>query len=80
MIRSLIGVTNSPLLIVFVAKPAGMTYGDGMNTLRMWLDARKIHPSAFKLHTNGQVGFQISWRLPITALWKRSRPGVRRSR
>jgi len=38
-----------------------MSYGDGMNTLRMWLDARKIYPSAFKLHTNGRVGFQISF-------------------
>ena len=54
-------MSNSPLLIVFVAKPSDMSYGDGMNTLRMWLDARKIYPSAFKLHTNGRVGFQISF-------------------
>ena len=46
---------------VFVAKPSEMTYADAMRGLRMWLDYKKVQPAAFKITTDGRIGFEIGF-------------------
>jgi hypothetical protein len=43
---------------VLVPKPPGLTYGDAMSCLRIWLDHHKMATIGFKI-TNG--GFEITF-------------------
>jgi hypothetical protein len=53
--------TRSPLT-VFVAKPDGVSYGEAMSRVRVWLDSQKMQPAMFKLAPLGRVGFEIAFR------------------
>ena len=46
---------------VFVSKPPHISYGTGMNWLRIWLDRRKLHPADFKVMAGDRVGFEITF-------------------
>ena len=52
---------TSPLT-VFVPKPAGVSYGEAMSGLRIWLDSQHVQPSIFRLAPLGRVGFEIAFR------------------
>lgn len=59
-----IGTTTSAAssLMVFVPKPAGISYGEAMNSLRTWLDSQKMQPTLFRLSSAGRAGFEIGFR------------------
>ena len=46
---------------LFVAKPAGVSYGEAMHKLRAWLDSQKMQATFFKLAPLGRVGFEIAF-------------------
>lgn len=45
--------------VVFIPKPVGLSYGEAMNRLRMWLDGRKIQDASFQLSQDHRIGFEI---------------------
>ena len=47
--------------VVFVAKPFEISYADAMRGLRVWLDHKKIQPAAFKVASDGKIGFEITF-------------------
>jgi hypothetical protein len=47
--------------VVFITKPVGLSYGEAMNRLRMWLDNRKIQPASFRLPDDARIGFEIGF-------------------
>jgi len=53
---------------VFVEKPFEMSYADAMRGLRTWLDHKKIQPTAFKVATDGRIGFEMSFLTEQDAL------------
>jgi hypothetical protein len=53
--------TTSPFT-VFVPKPTGISYGEAMSRLRVWLDSQKMQPTLFRLAPLGRVGFEIAFR------------------
>jgi hypothetical protein len=53
--------TASPLT-VFVPKPAGVSFGDAIGRLRVWLDSQKMQPITFKLAPPGRIGFEIGFQ------------------
>jgi hypothetical protein len=53
---------------VFVAKPFEMSYADAMRDLRVWFDHKKIQPAAFKVASDGKIGFEITFLTEREAL------------
>jgi hypothetical protein len=49
-------------LSVFMSKPEHVSYSEAMSRVRMWLDYRKIHTSAFELAPGGRSGFKIAFQ------------------
>lgn len=49
--------------IVWIAKPASLSFGEVMRQHRLWLDGNKIQPTAFKPdYHQGTVGFEIAFK------------------
>ena len=64
---------------VFLAKPFEISYADAMSGLRVWLDHKKIRPAAFKVTSDGKIGFEITFLTEQEALafrrfkWRRTK-------
>ena len=52
-------VRKKPPCMVFVPKPLSMPYGEAMGQLRQWLDSQKLEAAAFKITTDGRIGFEV---------------------
>ena len=51
---------SSLSLTIYVPKPDGMTYGECMRQLRLWLDHHCIETTSFEIKASGS-GFQIGF-------------------
>ena len=47
---------------IFLAKPANLSFGEGMSRMRMWFDTRNIEPSSLKVTADGPIGFEIGFQ------------------
>ena len=46
---------------VFISKPSEISFAEAMSRLRMWLDNKKIQPTAFRVSTDKEIGFEIGF-------------------
>jgi hypothetical protein len=55
-------MANAPTpLIVFLPKPSSLSLGESMNSVRAWLDHKRVQPAGFRLAPE-RIGFEISFR------------------
>jgi hypothetical protein len=50
-----------PTTVVRAAPPIGVSLGNFMNEIRMWLDSQKIEPVSFRSAPGATSGFEIAF-------------------